>query len=226
MPRKKKDTAPNPRILESVPSLPLFERPGAGQIQLRVQVEGNNRTAGLADALGQILKNTEHASTYNGKARERVKELCKDTGLHAKAVSVARQLMRLDPKEAIAIVNDATLILAEMGVFDAAEKADQEESMEANAASVNAAEKATAAKGARANPPDPDRMEGEPKPGSIDSAAFYQGVEAFQSGAKATENPYDAGTPAQKWWAEGYQRQVDTAARQAAHKQAAAPLHA
>ena len=221
MPKKKDAPAAKPAILEAVPSLPLFERPSSGQVQIRVQVEGNNRAAGLADALGQILKNTEHASTYNGKARERVKQLCKETGLHTKAVSIARQLMKLDPKEAIAIVNDATLILAEMGVFDAAEQADQAETNEANAASVNAAEKA-----ARANPPDPDRMEGEPKPGSIYSAAFYQGEEAYQGGAKPTENPYDVGTDAQKWWLEGYQRQADTAARQAAHKDAAAPAHA
>jgi hypothetical protein len=222
MPKKKDAPATKPAILEAVPSLPLFERPSSGQVQIRVQVEGNNRAAGLADALSQILKSTEHASTYNGKARERVKQLCKDTGLHTKAVSVARQLMKLDPKEAIAIVNDATLILAEMGVFDAAEQADQAEAVEANAASVNAAEKA-----ARAAPlPDPDRMEGEPKPGSIDSAAFYQGAEALASGARATANPYDPGTPAQKWWNEGYMRGLENAERRAAHREAAAPVHA
>ena len=221
MPKKKDAPASKPAILEAVPSLPLFERPSSGRVQICVQTEGNNRTAGLADALSQILKSTEHASTYNGKARERVKQLCKDTGLHTKAVSVARQLMKLDPKEAIAIVNDATLILVEMGVFDAAEKADQAETNEANAASVAAAERQ-----ARANPPDPDRMEGEPKPGSIDSAAFYQGAEALASGARAIANPYDPGTPAQKWWNEGYMRGLENAERRAAPREAAAPVHA
>jgi hypothetical protein len=218
---RKKANAPSPRVLEAVPSLPLFERPTAGQVQIRVQVEGNNRIAGLGDAMQEIGKFQEHASSYSGKARARVKDLCKQNGIHLKAVSIARQLLKMDAQEAVSVINDATLILAEQGVFDACEQAAQAEDNEANAASIAAAERA-----AKNEPPDPDRMAGEPKPGSIDSAAFCQGEEAYHAGAKTTENPYDVGTAAQKWWAEGYQRQVETVARQAVHKDAAAPAHA
>ncbi len=189
-----------PRVLPASPPIPLFERPAEGEIAVRVRVAGNNRAAGLNEALDEIGRIADQKSTLGGKERARIKQLLKDNGIHGKALSIARQLEREDPNVAVGIINDVTLILAERGVFDAFEQGAQAEANEANAASVDAAERVT----------------GEPKAGGPDAAAFHQGAQAALDGAKITANPYGEGTGPQRWWAEGWHRENDRANRTAA----------
>ena len=185
----------------AVPAMPLFERPAEGEIAIRVKVAGNNRLANFKDFFGEANGHYDKASSANGKAREVTKAFVKATGIHAKAISLARQLKRMDPKEAVAVINDTTLLCVDLGIFDDAEAATQAEEAEANQASVDAAERAKAAA-----PAPIARRTGEPPATGPLSACFWQGDEAFKSGAPIDDCPADYSEDKAGWWREGFLR--------------------
>lgn len=190
---------PEPTVLPASPPIPLFERPAEGEIAVRVRTAGNNRAAGLKEAFAEISKIVDQKSTAGGKERSRVKELLKANGLSSIGLSIARRLMKEDATTAIGAINDATLILAELGKFDEFEQGAQAEEQEARAASVDAAE----------------RMNGEPTTDTL-RAALAHGEQAATDKAPLTACPYDEGTATQKWWHEGWHRVTDAAQTKAA----------
>jgi len=187
--------------------MPLFERDD-GAVVVKVQPEGNNRLKGFRGEFDEAQKKYDQGSSANGKARERIKTLAEESGISKKAISTLRQILRMDPREACAWLNDTALLMAEYGVFDAAEEAAQAEKNEANSASVEAAEVANA-KPKRGAKKAPARIDGEP-PGGIMQACLAQGMQAHKDGAPIEDCPDGFETDKRAWWIEGWLRSADT----------------
>lgn len=188
------------------PAMSLFERDESA-VLIRVDPAKTDRLKGFRDEFDAAQKDYDRGSTANGKAREKIKKLAEESGISKKAISGLRTLQRMDPKEAIAYLNDLTLLAAEYGIFDAAEAAAQAEANEANAASVAAAEKANADALTASAKEEPRREGNAPK--GIMAACFYQGLEAYQQGVAIETCPTDLNPEQRAWWREGFLRQVD-----------------
>ena len=200
MARKAKTKPATAPASAAVPAMPLFESNENG-VLVRLNVAGNQRLTGFKDAFGKTQEQYDRGASATGKAREMVKELAETHGFTKRSISLLRQFLKSDPAEAIATYNDLGLLMVDAGIFDAAEETRQAEEREANAASVAAAE--------RANAPTPApiaRRTGEPPATGPLSACFYQGDEAFKSGAPIDDCPTDYSEDKAAWWREGFLR--------------------